>query len=126
MDPAGTVPFGRSRYRSVRLFGGFGHHVDRDELVVELAGMQQSFKPAAGDLVLYPSTSLHQVAPVTEGERIVCIGWIESSVRDGAGRDILFDLENLRVSLAQRLDAQSAEMLTLAKAIANLQRHLGD
>ena len=96
------------------------------ELVVELAGMQQSFKPAAGDLVLYPSTSLHQVAPVTEGERIVCIGWIESSVRDGAGRDILFDLENLRVSLAQRLDAQSAEMLTLAKAIANLQRHLGD
>ena len=37
MDPAGTVPFGRSRYRSVRLFRGFGHHIDRDEFAVEFA-----------------------------------------------------------------------------------------
>ncbi|MCI4644715.1 MAG: Fe2+-dependent dioxygenase [Hyphomonadaceae bacterium] len=95
------------------------------ELMVELAGMQQSFKPAAGDLVLYPSTSLHQVMPVTEGVRLVCVGWIESAVPDAAARDILFDLENLRASLAMRHEAQSPEMLTLAKAISNLLRRFG-
>ncbi len=95
------------------------------ELVVELAGMQQSFKPAAGDLVLYPSTSLHQVAPVTEGERLACVGWIESAVPDAAARDVLFDLENLRASLAPRYDAQSPEMLVLAKSISNLLRRFG-
>lgn len=95
------------------------------ELVVELAGMQQSFKPAAGDLVLYPSTSLHQVAPVSHGARLACVGWIESAVPDAAARDILFDLENLRASLATTHEAQSPEMLTLAKSISNLLRRFG-
>ena len=95
------------------------------QLVVELAGMQQSFKPVAGDLVLYPSTSLHQVAPVTSGTRLACVGWIESAVPDAAARDILFDLENLRASLAAQYPAQSPEMLTLAKTISNLLRRFG-
>ena len=77
-------------------------------------------------MVLYPSSSLHQVAPVTSGARIVCVGWIETRVPDTAVREILFDLENLRASLGGRFDAQSPEMLTLAKSISNLMRRFGE
>jgi len=59
---------------------------------------------------------------VTKGTRIVCIGWIESTVADPAQREMLFDLENLRTALRQQLPAQSAELLTLDKTMANLLR----
>jgi PKHD-type hydroxylase len=96
------------------------------ELAVETAAGEHLAKPEAGDLVLYPSTTLHEVRPVTSGERIVCVGWIESAVRDAAAREILFDLENLRATLAQQHTAQSPEMLTLSKTISNLLRLWGD
>lgn len=92
------------------------------ELVVHTAGMTQEVKGEAGHLVLYPSGSIHEVRPVTRGTRIVCIGWIESMIADGARREMLFDLENLRSSLRRQLPSQSAELLTLDKTIANLLR----
>lgn len=94
-------------------------------LEIEQAGATQRLKPEAGTLVLYPSGSLHSVEKVRSGERLAAIGWIESRVRDSAAREILFDLENLRASLSERHDAQSAEMLTLAKTISNLLRRWG-
>lgn len=96
------------------------------ELVVHAAGMTQAIKGQAGELVLYPSASIHEVRPVTQGARIVCVGWIESLIRDPAQREMLFDLENLRVSLRARLSAGSAELLTLDKSIANLLRMWGE
>lgn len=95
---------------------------DGGELVIHAAGMTQSLKGEAGHLVLYPSSSIHEVRPVTRGERIVCVGWIESLIADQARREMLFDLENLRTSLRRTLPAQSAELLTLDKTIANLLR----
>jgi PKHD-type hydroxylase len=92
------------------------------ELVVHTAGMTQEVKGEAGHLVLYPSGSIHEVRPVTRGTRIVCVGWIESMIADGAQREMLFDLENLRTSLRCQLPSQSAELLTLDKTIANLLR----
>ena len=92
------------------------------ELVVHTASMASQIKGKAGQLVLYPATSIHEVKPVTQGERIVCIGWIESLIADQAQRELLFDLENLRASLRQKLDANSIELLTLDKNIANLVR----
>ncbi len=92
------------------------------ELVIHAAGMTQELKGEAGNLVLYPSGSIHEVKPVTKGTRIVCIGWIESTVADPAQREMLFDLENLRTALRQQLPAQSAELLTLDKTMANLLR----
>ncbi|MEO0600898.1 MAG: Fe2+-dependent dioxygenase, partial [Myxococcota bacterium] len=53
---------------------------DGGELEIDRPGMVQSFKPDAGDLVLYPTSSVHRVAPVTRGERLACIGWIQSLV----------------------------------------------
>lgn len=92
------------------------------ELVIHAAGMTQEIKGEAGHLVLYPSGSIHEVRPVTRGQRIVCVGWIESLVADAAQRETLFDLENLRASLRGRLPAQSEELLTLDKTIASLLR----
>lgn len=95
---------------------------DGGELVIHAAGMTQEVKSEAGHLALYPSTSIHEVRPVTHGTRIVCVGWIESMVPDLGQREMLFDLENLRASLRQQLPLQSAELLTLDKTIANLLR----
>lgn len=92
------------------------------ELSIEHAGLTQDVKLPAGDLVLYPSNSLHEVKPIREGIRLACVGWVESHVRSGEDREILFDLENLRASLGGRYDPQSLEMLTLSKTISNLLR----
>ena len=95
---------------------------DGGELAIDAAGMTQEVKGEVGHLVLYPSTSIHEVRPVTRGQRIVCVGWIESLIADHGQREMLFDLENLRAALRAKLPAQSAELLTLDKTIANLLR----
>lgn len=95
---------------------------DGGHLVIEHAGETQRHKPAAGDLVLYPSTSLHEVAEVTSGTRLVCVGWIESRIPRTDDRELLFTLLNLKASLSSTHSAQSIEMLALAQIISNLQR----
>ena len=107
---------------SFTLFLSDPEDYDGGELSIEHVGLTQRLKPLAGDLVLYPSTSLHEVRPVTRGTRFACVGWIESAVRAPEDREILFELENLRASLSGRLDPQSLDMLTLSKALANLKR----
>lgn len=92
------------------------------ELMINSAGMDYTVKGKLGELVLYPSTSIHEVRPVTKGARIVSVGWIESLVADPTQREMLFDLENLRASLRAALPAQSRELLTVDKTIANLKR----
>ncbi|TIX49814.1 Fe2+-dependent dioxygenase [Alteraurantiacibacter aquimixticola] len=92
------------------------------ELVVHGTGGTQSLKAEAGHLVLYPSSTIHEVRPVTRGERIVCIGWIESMIADLAQRELLFDLQTTRSALHAALPAGSAELLKLDKTIANLLR----
>ena len=92
------------------------------ELVVQTAGMTQSIKGEEGTLILYPSTSIHEVTPVTSGTRIVAVGWIESHIRDDAQRELLFDMQNTRQSLAAKLEADAPELLMIDKSIANLMR----
>lgn len=66
---------------------------DGGELVIEDTYGSQSIKLAAGDLILYPSTSLHHVTPVTRGERMASFFWIQSMVRDDGHRRLLFDMD---------------------------------
>jgi PKHD-type hydroxylase len=66
---------------------------DGGELIVEDAYGMQSVKLPAGHLVLYPSTSLHHVRPVTRGARISSFFWIQSMIRDDGQRTVLFDLD---------------------------------
>ena len=96
------------------------------ELEIETVFKTESLKLPAGSMVIYPSTELHRVAPVTSGERFVFVGWIQSAIRDGAQRAILFDVTNLKAALARTLPPGSPELLTLAKTESNLMRLWAD
>lgn len=91
------------------------------ELVIEGADAEQAYKLAAGDAIIYPSTTLHRVATVTSGTRFVAVGWVQSWIRDAQKREILFDLEVTRRSLFAQ-QGKTNEFDLLAKSIANLLR----
>lgn len=76
---------------------------DGGELVIESPLGPQEVKLAAGEAVVYPASTLHRVAEVTRGQRIVAAGWVQSLVRDPAQREILFDLERMKRGLAEKL-----------------------
>jgi PKHD-type hydroxylase len=94
---------------------------DGGELVIETSAGEEDIKLPAGHLIAYPSTTLHRVAPVTRGERLVAVGWAQSYVRDLAKREILFDLETARRSLFEQ-SGKTPEFDVLAKTSANLFR----
>jgi PKHD-type hydroxylase len=91
------------------------------ELVIESSAGEQAFKPAAGSLVLYPSSSLHRVEPVRAGSRLVAVSWVQSLVRDPAQRELLFTLDSARRALFER-EGKSREFDQLSLCHANLMR----
>lgn len=91
------------------------------ELVLQDSSGERAWKPAAGSLLLYPSTTLHHVAEVTGGERLAVIGWIESRVRSAEKREILFDLEQAMSEEFDR-DGKSEQYDRLSKSFNNLMR----
>ncbi len=91
------------------------------ELVIETTGGEEAVKLAAGSLFLYPATTLHRVAEVTSGERLVAIGWAQSLVRDAGRRELLFDLETARRTMFTA-KGKTREFDLVSKSIANLLR----
>src|SRR5436190_8698656 len=75
---------------------------DGGELVIESPSGEDAVKLPAGHMVVYPSTALHRVEPVTRGERVAAVGWAQSHIRDAAQRELLFDLETARRRLFDR------------------------
>ncbi len=106
---------------SVTVFLSDPEDYDGGELVIESAAGEQDVKLAAGDAVVYPTTFLHRVAPVTKGERLAAVTWVRSVVRDAAKREMLFDLETTRHALFERL-GKTPELDLLAKTQSNLLR----
>lgn len=90
---------------SATVFLAAPEEYDGGELVVEDTYGVHSVKLPAGHMVLYPSTSLHHVQPVTRGARIASFFWIQSMLRDDGERTLLFDLD----TAIQRLMAESPE-----------------
>ena len=119
------MPHGDTQLRtdlSFTLFLSSPEEYEGGELEIETAGQTFSIKLKPGDLILYPSTSLHRVKDVRSGRRLVCVGWIESRIKRPDDRELLLDVINLKTELAKQFDAQSPEMLKVSKILANLKR----
>ncbi|MFM7436031.1 MAG: Fe2+-dependent dioxygenase [Vulcanococcus sp.] len=72
------------------------------ELVLESPYGEETFRLPAGHALIYPSTLLHRVEPVSHGERMVAVGWIESRIRQADQRELLFELDTARRALFAR------------------------
>jgi len=90
------------------------------ELLIHLGTEGVSIKGAAGSAIFYPSTTLHQVAPVTSGERLVMITFIESQIPDQLQRELLYTLGEVRALEGLKMEWQNRTQLEFV--IANLQR----
>jgi PKHD-type hydroxylase len=111
---------------SVTLFLAEPDEYDGGELTVEDKYGSQEVKLAAGDLVLYPSTSLHHVKPVTRGTRMASFFWLQSMVRDDNARTMLFDLDQTVQQLSAERGVEDPVCVRLTGIYHNLIRYWAD
>jgi PKHD-type hydroxylase len=107
---------------SATLFLNAPEDYDGGELLIEDTYGAHSVKLPAGDMVIYPATSLHRVTPVTRGARIASFFWVQSLVKDDSERSLLFDMDRAIVELGQTVPSDSAAMLRLTASYHNLVR----
>jgi PKHD-type hydroxylase len=110
---------------SATLFLSDPDNYEGGELVVHGSTGERCVKLAAGDMILYPSTSVHQVTPVTRGTRLACFFWIESMIRSDEKRSLLIDLDNTIQALRTK-HGETAEAVALTGTYHNLLRQWAD
>jgi len=104
--------------RSFTLFLSAPETYEGGALVIEDLGGERAFRLPAGSASLYPTGRLHRVAPVTAGERLACVGWVQSFIRNPDQREVLYDLEQVRDAFppgdaALRLDKTLGALLRM-------------
>lgn len=95
---------------------------DGGELVIQDTYGEQKIKFAAGDLVLYPAASLHRVEPITRGSRWASFFWLQSMVREGEKRRLLFEMDEAIQALAAIHGQAHAQVVSLSALYHNLLR----
>ena len=115
-DPVMGPPQGRYRSDvSTTVFLNEPDDYEGGELVIRTSFGDQRIKLPAGYAVIYPSSSLHHVAEVTDGERLVAVTWAQSMVRDAAKRELLYELNQARESLLkQRPEEEETKRVDVA------------
>jgi PKHD-type hydroxylase len=111
---------------SVTLFLTEPEDYDGGELTVEDKYGVHEVKLPAGDMVLYPSTSLHHVKPVTRGTRLASFFWLQSMIRDDGARSLLFDLDQTIQELSAERGVEDAACVRLTGIYHNLIRYWAD
>src|SRR5262245_26014132 len=111
---------------SVTLFLTEPEDYDGGELTVEDNYGTQEVKLPAGDMVLYPSTSLHHVKAVTRGTQIASFFWLQSMIRDDGAHALLFDLDQTIQQLSLERGVADAACVRLTGIYHNLIRHWAD
>ncbi len=106
---------------SATLFLSDPDSYDGGELVVEDTYGNHSAKLPAGDLIVYPSTSLHHVTPVTRGVRLASFFWVQSMIRDAGKRSLLFDMDTSIMQLTREVP-KSPALVMLTGVYHNLLR----
>lgn len=122
------LPGGVQRVRtdiSCTLFLSDPADYDGGDLVIEHSYGEQRVKLAAGDLVVYPGTSVHRVEPVTRGARLASFFWIESMVRGDEQRRLLYEMDMSLMKLRQAM-GETAELVQLTGTYHNLLRMWAD
>ncbi|RZL40526.1 MAG: Fe2+-dependent dioxygenase [Rubrivivax sp.] len=122
------LPGGLQRVRtdiSCTLFLSDPADYDGGELVIDTTFGEQRVKLAAGDLVVYPGTSVHRVEPVTRGERLASFFWIESMVRADEQRRLLYEMDMSLMQLRQTI-SETPELVQLTGTYHNLLRMWAD
>ena len=99
---------------------------DGGELIVEDAYGEHAVKLPAGDMILYPASSLHRVAPITRGSRWSSFFWAQSMVRSDEQRTLLYDLDNTIQRLSLKVGQGDPEVVTLTGIYNNLLRMWAD
>ncbi len=107
---------------SATLFFCDASDYDGGELQIETSFGAQSVKLNAGDLVLYPSSSLHRVTEVTRGERLASFFWLQSMIRDDGQRSLLFDLDQSIQAITPAMGNNHSEVVRLTGVYHNLLR----
>lgn len=107
---------------SATLFLSDPDSYDGGELLIEDQFGAQPVKLAAGDMVLYPSSSLHQVTPVTRGQRVAAVLWMQSAVADASARAMLYDLDQSIQALGVGRAKDDADIDRLIHVYHNLLR----
>ena len=123
--PVAGTPYRVRTDLSATLFLTDPADYDGGELVIEDTFGQRKVKLTAGDMVLYPGTSLHHVEPVTRGTRVASFFWIQSMVREDSHRTILFELDNAIQQLGRDVPEHPA-VVRLAGVYHNLLRLWAD
>jgi PKHD-type hydroxylase len=114
-----------ARYRtdlSCTLFLSDPEDYDGGELVIEGASASAPIKLAAGDMILYPASSVHRVNPVTRGARWASFFWVQSMIRSGEQRHILYDLDRSIIQVRAALGDQHTASIGLTGHYHNLLR----
>ena len=106
---------------SCTLFLSAPEDYDGGELVINDTYGEHEVKLPAGDLIVYPSSSLHRVAPVTRGARVAAFFWVQSLVRDDGQRQMLYELDG-SIQALTRSDADAGAVLRLTGVYHNLLR----
>ena len=111
---------------SATLFLADPDSYDGGELVIEDRFGPQTVKLPAGDIVLYPASSLHRVAPVTRGQRVAAFFWVQSMVRDDGARRLLFELDGGVQGAAAAMGQGDPAVVALTGVYHNLLRRWAD
>jgi len=107
---------------SITLFLSEPEEYDGGELIIEDTYGSHEIKLPAGDLVLYPASSLHLVTPVTRGTRLASFFWLQSMIRDVNARSLIYDLDTAIQALVERLGRDDPETVKLTGIYHNLSR----
>ena len=111
---------------SCTLFFSNPEDYDGGELVIRESFGEKRIKLAAGDMILYPGSTVHQVTPVTRGERLASFFWVESMVRSTEQRQMLFDMDMQLLRLRQEVGEQHPAIIGLTGTYHNLLRLWAD
>lgn len=113
---------GKRRDLSFTLFLNDKKDYNGGELILYIPPETRTIKLNAGDIIIYPTKYIHEVKEVTEGERMVCVGWIQSDINNDDDRDILSILKNSIGEMANNPNNNSSIKLNLNSALNRLHK----